>query len=79
MAFKDTLERVLALGLAAELDGKTTNPQATANPETKAPAGTVQDRIAGVNFFGGANTQQNILILTAVVVGLLGVVYLIRR
>lgn len=79
MAFKDTLERVLLVGLAAEVDGKTSNPQGTANPEAKAPAGTVQDRIAGFNFFGGANTQQNILVLTAVIVGLLGVVYLIRK
>lgn len=79
MKARDFLKDILEGGIPAAVDGirATNDPK----PEQQAPSGTIQDRIAGVNFFGanGSGISPQILGITALIVGALAVVYLLRR
>ena len=77
MAFRDDVLTVLSGGLPALVDGggnQTANPQ----PERIPPEPQLQDREAFANN-GGMLTSTNILLITAVVVGAIGLVAFIRR
>ena len=77
---KEIFTRILEGGLPSAIDG--IRSENDPKPEQTAPTGTMQDRIAGLNFFGGDGkgiTQGQILAITALLVGALGVVWLLRR
>lgn len=80
MKARDFLKDILEGGVPAAIDGiKAKNDPAV---EQTAPTGTIQDRIPGLNFFGGSGgaiTQSQILGITALLVAALGVVYLLRK
>lgn len=79
MSFKESLERILTVGIAEELDG--IRQRVAPKPETTAPSPTIVDRIPGLNFFGGGQTAggQAFVMLALLGVGILGAIWLVRR
>jgi len=78
---KEFFTRVLEGGIPSAIDGirSSNDPK----PEQTAPTGTMADKIPGLNWFGGNGgagiTQGQILALTALLVGALGGVWLLRK
>lgn len=79
MSLKDSLERILTVGIAEELDG--VRQRIAPKPETTPPSPTIVDRIPGLNYFGGTNAGagQPLVMLALLGVAVLGAIYLIRR
>ncbi len=79
MKAREFLQNILEGGVPAAVDG--IRAENLPKPEQQAPSGTIADRIAGVNWFGGTTggISPQILALTALIVGALGVVYLLRK
>jgi len=79
---REIFTRILEGGIPSVVDG--IRSENDPKPEQTAPTGTFADRISGLNFFGGdatkpGITQGQILAITALLVGALGVVWLLRK
>lgn len=79
MKAREFLQTILEGGVPAAIDG--IRAENDPKPEQQAPTGTFVDRIAGVNYFGGngSGISPGILAITALIVGALGVIYLLRK
>ena len=79
MKAREFLQDLLEGGVPAAVDG--IRAEHNPRPEQAPPSGTIQDRIAGLNFFGGTtgNTQSKILTLTVIAVAALLVVKYLRK
>lgn len=78
MAFRDDVLTILAGGLPALVDGGSPDATSTPQPERIPPEPQLQDRETFLQG-GGMLNSTNILLMTAVVVGAIGLVAFIRR
>lgn len=79
MSFKDSVAQILAGGLPQLLDtgSRAGNAQGDTGAERRSPDATNRDVIPGFRL--GNVSQGQILMVTAILIGVLGVVYLARR